>query len=138
VAEGSADTDTDLRDTAGPPAGDDGNPAVTVTPAGSPAVRLGLAVSVAVPMVAVIAWVLTADRGPTAWDATLHQAGLDHRSAGLTAVAIALSVTSEYVAYVIAPLGTLLLLRPRPWWFGAVAGVLMLAAGQGVRVALAA
>jgi membrane-associated phospholipid phosphatase len=34
--------------------------------------------------------------------------------------------------------GTWLALRPRPWWFGALAGLLVLAAGQGIRVALAA
>jgi len=112
---------------------------VTVTPAGPPAARLaGFGVSFAVVLAAVIEWVLAADLRPTAWDMTLHRAGMDHRTAGLTAVAVAFSATSEYLAYAAAAVGTLLALRPRPWWFGAVAGVLVLAFAQGVRVALAA
>jgi len=81
-----------------------------------------------------MAWALVAD--PPAWDLTLHQAAMDHRTSGLTAPAIALSVSSEYIAYVIAAAGTALALRPRPWWFGAVAGILLLALAQGIRVAL--
>ena len=56
----------------------------------------------------------------------------------MTTVAVAVSATSEYLAYVVAAVGAMLALRPRPWWFGAVAGVLFLALEQGVRVAFAA
>jgi undecaprenyl-diphosphatase len=106
---------------------------------GPPVARLiGLAVSLAVVLAAVIVWVLADHLRPTAWDASLHEAGLDHRAAGLTTVAVAVSASSEYLAYVVAALGAALALRPRPWWFGALAGVLVLAAGQGIRVALAA
>lgn len=108
-------------------------------PAGPPAARLlGLGLVLAVLLAAVIAWVLAAHLRPTAWDATLHAAGLDHRTAGLTAITIAVSSSSEYLAYVVAAVGTMLALRPRAWWFGVLAGVLVLAAGQGIRVALAA
>ena len=99
---------------------------------------LGLAIPLAVLLAAVVAWVLAAHLHPTAWDEALHRAGMEHRSSGLTAVGIAVSVTSEYAAYVIAAIGTALALRPRPWWFGAVGGLLLLALEQGVRVALAA
>jgi undecaprenyl-diphosphatase len=87
---------------------------------------------------ALIAWVLVDHLRPTGWDQSLHAAGMDHRTPALTAVAIAVSSSSEYLAYVVAALGTGLALRPRPWWVGALAGVLVLAAGQGIRVALAA
>ena len=107
--------------------------------AGPPVARpIGLAVSLAVVLAAVIVWVLADHLRPTAWDASLHEAGLDHRAAGLTAVAVGVSASSEYLAYVVAAFGAALALRPRPWWFGALAGVLVLAAGQGIRVALAA
>jgi undecaprenyl-diphosphatase len=99
---------------------------------------VGLALSLTVALAAVIGWVLAADLGPTAWDMSLHTGGLDHRTDALTAVGIAVSATSEYFAYVAAALGTLLALRTRRWWVGAVAGVLLLALGQGIRVALAA
>jgi len=113
--------------------------AVTTAPSGAPVARLvGLGVFFAVALAAVIVWVLAAHLQPTAWDSSLHAAGLDHRTAGLTAVAVAVSASSEYLAYVVAAVGTALALRPRPWWFGAVAGLLVLAAGQGIRVALAA
>jgi membrane-associated phospholipid phosphatase len=46
-------------------------------------------------------------------------------------------VTSEYVAYVIAAVGTALALRPRPWWSCAATGIVVLACAQGIRVALA-
>lgn len=99
---------------------------------------LGLGVPLAAALAAVLAWVLVDGLRPTGWDTALHAAGLDHRTAGLTAVAVAVSVSSEYLAYVVAAVGTVLALRPRPLWFGAVAGILVLAAGQGIRVALAA
>jgi undecaprenyl-diphosphatase len=99
---------------------------------------VGFGVLIAVLLSAEIAWVLADHLRPTAWDTSLHTAGLDHRTAGVTAVAIAVSATSEYVAYVAAAAGTLLALRPRPRWFGALAGLLLLAVGQGIRVALAA
>ena len=105
------------------------------TPAGRLAV---VGISCTVVLAAVIAWVLVDHLRPTAWDTSVHTAGLDQRSAGLTAVAVAVSATSEYLAYVVAAVGALLALRPRPPWFGALAGVLVLAAGQGIRVALAA
>jgi hypothetical protein len=54
----------------------------------------------------VIVWVLAAHLRPTAWDSSLHTAGLDHRTAGLTAVAVAVSASSEYLAYVVAAVGT--------------------------------
>ena len=109
----------------------------TVAPADpSTAHLVGLGISFAVLLAAVMAWALIAD--PPAWDLTLHRAGMDQRTPGLTTVAIALSVSSEYIAYVVAAVGTALALRPRPWWFGAVAGILLLAFAQGVRVALAA
>jgi membrane-associated phospholipid phosphatase len=99
---------------------------------------VGLGLALAVALAAVIGWVLAAHLRPTGWDASLHAAGLDHRSAGLTAVAVAVSSSSEYIAYVVAAVGAWLVLRPRPWWFGALAGVVALAACQGIRVALAA
>ena len=112
---------------------------MTDAPEEPTAARLaGIGLSLAVVLTAVIAWVLADHLRPTAWDASLHTAGLDHRTAGVTAVAVAVSATSEYLAYVVAAVGTWLALRPRPWWFGALAGVLVLAAGQGIRVALAA
>jgi membrane-associated phospholipid phosphatase len=111
----------------------------TVPRADASAARLlvfGIAVAVILAMV--IAWVLADHLRPTAWDMALHRAGMEHRTAGLTAVAVAVSTSSEYLAYVVAAVGTLLALRPRPWWWGAIAGVLLLALGQGIRVALAA
>jgi membrane-associated phospholipid phosphatase len=111
----------------------------TAVPAGpSTALLIGLAIPLMVLLVAVLAWVLAVHLHPTAWDEALHRAGMAHRSSGLTAVGIAVSVTSEYAAYVIAAVGTALAVRPRPWWFGAVGGLLLLALEQGVRVALAA
>jgi membrane-associated phospholipid phosphatase len=111
----------------------------TVPRADASAARLLVSgVAVAVVLAVVIVWVLADHLRPTAWDMTLHRAGMDHRTARLTAVAVAFSATSEYLAYAAAAVGTLLALRPRPWWFGAVAGVLVLAFAQGVRVALAA
>ena len=110
---------------------------MTVARAGSSTARLvGLGISFAVLLTAVMAWALI--ENPPAWDLALHRAGMDHRTSWLTAVAIAVSVSSEYVAYVVAAVGTALALRPRAWWFGAVAGILLLAFAQGIRVALAA
>lgn len=115
------------------------NAAGTVAAAGRPDVRLVvLGVFLAVALVAVMAWALAADSRLVAWDSTVHTAVMDQRTGGLTAVAIAVAVTSEYVAYVAAAVGAALALRPRPWWFGAGAGILLLAFGQGVRVGLAA
>jgi len=121
-------------------AADGRDAAGSVAPSGAPpAARLvACGVFFAVGLAAVTAWVLAAHLRPTAWDGTLHGAGLDHRIDGLTAVAVAVSASSEYLAYVVAAVGAMLALLPRPWWFGAVAGVLVLAFGQGVRVALAA
>jgi undecaprenyl-diphosphatase len=48
------------------------------------------------------------------------------------------SVTSEYIAYVFAAIGTMLAVRPRPWWVGLLGGLVLMAAGQGIRVGLAA
>jgi membrane-associated phospholipid phosphatase len=111
----------------------------TVPRADASAARLLVSgVAVAVVLAVVIVWVLADDLRPTAWDMTLHRAGMEHRTAGLTAVAVAVSASSEYLAYVVAAVGTLLALRTRPWWWGAIAGVLLLAVGQGIRVALAA
>jgi len=42
------------------------------------------------------------------------------------------------VAYVVSAVGGVLLLRPRPWWQGALAGVGVLVVGQVLRVGLAA
>jgi undecaprenyl-diphosphatase len=90
-------------------------------------------------LVAVIVWVLVDDLRPTAWDTALHAAVQHHRAAALTTVTVAVSVTSEYIAYVMAAVGTMLVLRPRrPWWFGAGMGLLLMAVEQGVRVAIAA
>jgi membrane-associated phospholipid phosphatase len=112
--------------------------AVTIAPPGPPVRRLvGLGVPLAVGLIAVIGWVLASHLHPTAWDRAVHEAGLHHRTAGLTTLAVAVSASSEYLAYVVAAVGAMLALRPRPWWFGASAGVLLLAAGQGIRVALA-
>jgi len=97
-----------------------------------------LGIALAVSLAAVLVWVLATGPHPPGWDLALHRDGMEQRRTGLTDVAIAVSVTSEYVAYVVAALGTALALRPRAWWFGAVAGVLVLAFEQGVRVALAA
>jgi len=111
----------------------------TVAPGGRRARNLVvLAAFLAAGLVAVTVWVLAAHLRPTAWDVALHTAGLHHRAAGLTAVGVAVSASSEYLAYVVAAVGTMLALRPRPWWFGLVAGVLVLAVGQGVRVGVAA
>ena len=48
--------------------------------------------------VAVIVWALADHLRPTGGDEALHAAGLHHRVAALTTVAV--SVTSEYIAYV--------------------------------------
>jgi undecaprenyl-diphosphatase len=105
-----------------------------------PSVRrlVGIGAPLAVALIATTGWVLASHLHPTAWDQALHDAGLHHRTPWLTAVAVAVSVTSEYVAYVLAAIGAMLALRPRTWWFGALAGLLLLAVGQGIRVALAA
>ena len=95
-------------------------------------------ISLAILLALVMGWVLVTGPHPPAWDLTLHRDGMELRTPGLTDVAIALSLTSEYIAYVAAAVGTALALRPRAWWFGAVAGILVLAFEQGVRVALAA
>jgi membrane-associated phospholipid phosphatase len=111
----------------------------TVGPGGPPTRSLAvLGVLLAAGLIAVTVWVLTSHLRPTPWDVALHAAGLHHRAAGLTTVAVAVSASSEYLAYVVAAVGVMLAMRPRPWWFGAVAGLLVLAVGQGVRVALAA
>ena len=126
-------------DAPGPAAGDGTGTTATAVPAGPPTRLLVVVGAVCLAgLIAVIAWVLAVHLRPTAWDATLHAAGLDHRAAGLTTVAVVVSATSEYLAYVAAAVGAMLALRPRPWWFGAGAGVLLLAAEQGVRVAIAA
>jgi len=117
----------------------DARDAVSAAPSGPSAALLwALGISLTVLLAAVIAWVLATGPNPPAWDQTLHRDGLQLRTTGRTDFAIAVSVTSEYVAYVVAALGTALALRPRAWWFGAVAGMLTLAFEQGVRVALAA
>jgi membrane-associated phospholipid phosphatase len=116
----------------------DARDAVSAAPSGPSAALLwALGISLTVLLAAVIAWVLATGPNPPAWDQTLHRDGLQLRTTGRTDFAIAVSVTSEYVAYVVAALGTALALRPRAWWFGAVAGMLTLAFEQGVRVALA-
>lgn len=86
----------------------------------------------------VVVWVLAVHLRPTSFDLALHDAGLHHRTATLTAVAVAISVTSEYLAYAVAAIGTMLALLPRPWWLGLLGGLVFLAVEQGVRVALAA
>jgi membrane-associated phospholipid phosphatase len=124
----------------GPATGDGPVDAATAGPAG-PSTRFLAVVGAAclVGLVAVIAWVLADQLRPTGWDEVLHAAGLHHRTAALTTVTVAVSVTSEYIAYVLAAVGTMLVLRPRrPWWFGLAAGLVLLAAEQGVRVAIAA
>jgi membrane-associated phospholipid phosphatase len=111
------------------------DPAVSVAaPGSSTAHPVGLGISLAVLLAAVMAWALVDN--PPAWDLRLHEAAMDHRTSWLTAAAIAVSATSEYLAYVVSAMGTALALRPRPWWFGAIVGVLVLAFAQAVRVAL--
>ena len=96
------------------------------------------AVILGVALAAVTGWVVAVGGGRLAWDQSLHELALHHRTDGLTAVATAVSRTSEYVAYVLAAIAGVMALRPRPWWAGALAGVLTLAACQGIRVGLAA
>jgi membrane-associated phospholipid phosphatase len=99
---------------------------------------VALGVALAVLLTAVVIAVLAAHLRPTAVDLALHDAGLHHRTAALTAVAVAVSVTSEYLAYAVAAVGTMLALLPRPWWLGLLGGLVFMAVEQGVRVALAA
>src|SRR3954449_9466315 len=104
-----------------PPARPADSPESAVAPAGPSTPQLvGLGISLAVLLAAVMAWAMVAD--PPAWDVMLHRAGMEHRTPWLTDVAIAVSSSSEYLAYVVAAVGTALALRPRPWWFGAGAG----------------
>jgi membrane-associated phospholipid phosphatase len=99
---------------------------------------IAVGATLAVLLAAVLVWVLADQLRPTGFDLALHDAGLHHRTAPLTAVAVAVSVTSEYLAYVVAAVGAMLALLPRPWWLGLLGGLLLMAAEQGVRVALAA
>jgi membrane-associated phospholipid phosphatase len=107
---------------------------------GSPAQvtrRLALTGAVlAAAFAALLGLVLAAHGQPRGWDLDLHSAALDRRSAALTAVATALSATTQVLAYLLAAIGGLLALRPRPWWLGALAGAAALGAGQLVRFAL--
>jgi undecaprenyl-diphosphatase len=84
-----------------------------------------------------ISWVVGHHGRPLSWDLALHAAALHHRSPSLTTVAIVLTTTAEACAYVLAAIGGLLALRPRPWWMGAVAGAALLGAGQLIRIGLA-
>lgn len=86
--------------------------------------------------VALLVRVLIAHGRPLAVDRALHTAAMDHRAAALTAAAIVLSAVNEVLAYLLAAIGGLLTLRPRPWWIGALAGVAALGAGQLVRFGL--
>jgi membrane-associated phospholipid phosphatase len=112
-----------------------------VTAASSRTTRRQVGVIVAVlaaALLVVIGWVQLHGGGPLAVDRTLHDAFLHHRSSVLTTAGIAVSTTSEYLAYVLAAIGCLLVLRPRPWWLGLIVGIVVLAVGQGVRVGIAA
>jgi membrane-associated phospholipid phosphatase len=96
------------------------------------------AAALAAALIAVLAWVELSGGGPLGVDRALHETFLHHRSSVLTTAGIAVSVTSEYLAYVLAAISGVLLMRPRPWWLGAITGIVVLAVGQGVRVGLAA
>jgi membrane-associated phospholipid phosphatase len=99
--------------------------------------RLAVAVAVtAAAFGALLGWVLAAHGHPLAWDLGLHAAAVEHRTDPLTAAARGVSAANEVVAYVVAPIGGLLALRPRPWWLGALTGAAALAAGQWLRFGL--
>jgi len=101
--------------------------------------RLGLTVrSLVAALAGLIGWVALRHRRPLSWDLALHNAALAHRAPAVTAVALAVTGTAEGLAYVVAAVGGLLALRPRPWWLGAPAGAAVLAAGQLLRLGLAA
>jgi undecaprenyl-diphosphatase len=129
-----------VRAEAGGPAAEDGTGAPTAVAPAGPSTRFLVVVGAVclAGLVAVTVWVLLDHLRPTGWDTALHEVGLDSRVAVGTAAAVVVSATSEYLAYVAAAEGTMLALSARPWWFGAGAGVLLLAAEQGVRVAVAA
>jgi undecaprenyl-diphosphatase len=85
-----------------------------------------------------LVWVALDHGRPLSWDRGLHVAALQHRTQLLVAAARPISVGAEVVAYTVSAVGGVLLLRPRSWWLGAVAGVGVLVAGQVLRVGLAA
>jgi undecaprenyl-diphosphatase len=99
---------------------------------------VGAGVVLLVALVAVIVWVLASHLRPTGWDSSLHEYFVHHRTTAVSDVTKAVSITSEYIAYVFAAVGTMLALLPRPWWLGLIAGILLMSIGQGIRVGVAA
>src|SRR4051795_8050857 len=85
-----------------------------------------------------LVWVALNHGHPLSWDGALHAAALRHRAKPLIAAARPVSVGAEVVAYPLSAAAGVLLLRPRSWWLGAVAGVGVLVLGQVLRVGLAA
>jgi membrane-associated phospholipid phosphatase len=85
-----------------------------------------------------LVWVALSHGRPLSWDRALHAAVLQHRAQVLIAAAKPVSVGVEVVAYTLSAVGGVLLLWPRSWWRGALAGVGALIVGQVLRVGLAA
>jgi membrane-associated phospholipid phosphatase len=85
-----------------------------------------------------LVWVALNHGRPLSWDQGLHAAALRHRAKPLIAAARPVSVGAEVVAYTLSAVAGVLVLRPRSWWLGAVAGVGALVVGQVLRVGLAA
>jgi undecaprenyl-diphosphatase len=103
-----------------------------------PARRLGVSAGVlGAALAGLIGWVAVHHRRPLSWDLALHSAALAHRTSVLTAVALAVTGSAEKLAYVVAAVGGLLALRPRPWWLGALSGAAVLGLGQLLRIGVA-
>ncbi|MET8405364.1 phosphatase PAP2 family protein [Streptomyces sp900116325] len=81
---------------------------------------------------------MSAHGAPTSMEVSAHRWALSHRSAVMVDVAVVVTTSgTSWAAYSLAAVAGALADR-RFWWRGAVAGVLILAAGQALRMALAA
>lgn len=101
---------------------------------GRPAQALAALAVAAVAMLVLSLWVNAAD-GPLRWDVLAHAAAIHHREDEVTATAIALTASTETLAYVFAALGGALLWRQRAW-LGALISVLVLQIGAAGRMEL--
>jgi undecaprenyl-diphosphatase len=109
--------------------------ATTEAPVRRPAVW---ATVLALLFVGLLVWVALSHGRPLGWDRSLHAAVLQHRARLLIAAAKPVSVGVEVVAYIVSAVAGVLLLRPRPWWLGALVGLGVLGVGQVLRVGVAA
>jgi len=96
------------------------------------------ATALALIFIALLVWVTLNHGRPLGWDRALHAAVLQHRARSLITAAVPVSVGVEVVAYTLSAVGGVLVLRPRPWWLGALVGLGVLVVGQVLRVGLAA